>query len=43
MNVHTLRDCFYRRYLLTTFATNNTEYNKQLKEALSQDKAAYSA
>lgn len=30
---------FYRRYLLTTFATNNTEYNKQLKEALSQDKA----
>ena len=30
---------FYRRYLLTTFATNSDIYNKQLKEALSQDKA----
>lgn len=30
---------FYRRYLLTTFSTNNEQYNKQLKEALSRDKA----
>ena len=30
---------FYRRYLLTTFATNSDIYNEQLKEALSQDKA----
>ena len=30
---------FYRRYLLTTFATNNAEYNRQLKEALEKDKA----
>ena len=30
---------FYRRYLLTTFATNKDEYNKQLREALEKDKA----
>ena len=30
---------FYRRYLLTTFSTNNQLYNEQLKEALSRDKA----
>lgn len=30
---------FYRRYLLTTFSTNNDVYNKQLKEALEKDKA----
>ena len=30
---------FYRRYLLTTFSTNNEKYNSQLKEALNQDKA----
>ena len=30
---------FYRRYLLTTFSTNNEEYNKQLKELLSAEKA----
>lgn len=30
---------FYRRYLLTTFSTNNEIYNEQLKEALSKDKA----
>ena len=29
---------FYRRYLLTTFATNSDVYNAQLKEALSQGK-----
>lgn len=28
---------FYRNYLLTTFQTNNDEYNKQLKEKLSGD------
>lgn len=30
---------FYRRYLLTTFSTNNELYNAQLKEALEKDKA----
>lgn len=30
---------FYRRYLLTTFSTNNEDYNKQLKELLSAEKA----
>lgn len=30
---------FYRRYLLTTFSTNNEQYNLQLKEALNKDKA----
>lgn len=30
---------FYRRYLLTTFSTNNEVYNAQLKEALEKDKA----
>lgn len=30
---------FYRRYLLTTFSTNNDGYNEQLKEALEKDKA----
>lgn len=30
---------FYRRYLLTTFSTNKSEYNRQLKEALNQPKA----
>lgn len=28
---------FYRRYLLTTFSTNNEKYNKQLKEALEKE------
>lgn len=28
---------FYRNYLLTTFQTNNEEYNRQLKEKLSGD------
>lgn len=28
---------FYRNYLLTTFQTNNEEYNKQLKEELDQE------
>jgi len=28
---------FYRKYLLTTFKTNNDIYNKQLKEQLSED------
>lgn len=30
---------FYRRYLLTTFATNQATYNYQLKQQLSEDKA----
>ncbi len=30
---------FYRRYLLTTFGTNNEKYNKQLKQALEKDGA----
>ena len=30
---------FYRRYLLTTFGTNNEGYNKQLKEALEKEGA----
>lgn len=30
---------FYRRYLLTTFSTNNQLYNAQLKDLLSKDKA----
>lgn len=30
---------FYRRYLLTTFSTNQEVYNKQLKELLEKDKA----
>ena len=30
---------FYRRYLLTTFHTNNEKYNEQLKRELAQDKA----
>lgn len=30
---------FYRRYLLTTFRSNNDVYNRQLKEALMQDRA----
>lgn len=30
---------FYRRYLLTTFSTNNSIYNEQLKEALNKEKA----
>ena len=29
---------FYRRYLLTTFSTNNEKYNKQLKELLEKPK-----
>ena len=28
---------FYRRYLLTTFSTNNEIYNEQLKEALNNN------
>ena len=28
---------FYRKYLLTTFKTNNDIYNRQLKEQLSED------
>lgn len=30
---------FYRRYLLTTFGTNNEKYNEQLKKALESEKA----
>lgn len=30
---------FYRRYLLTTFNTNNPKYNEQLKKALEAEKA----
>lgn len=30
---------FYRRYLLTTFATNDEDYNAQLKVALNKEKA----
>jgi len=30
---------FYRRYLLTTFQTNNVVYNQQLKDLLSDDNA----
>ncbi len=30
---------FYRRYLLTTFSTNQEIYNKQLKKLLEEDKA----
>jgi len=30
---------FYRRYLLTTFSTNNEKYNEQLKNALERDGA----
>lgn len=30
---------FYRRYLLTTFGTNNEKYNQQLKEALEKPKS----
>lgn len=30
---------FYKRYLLTTFATNNEQYNNQLKEALEKEGA----
>ncbi len=30
---------FYRRYLLTTFGTNNEKYNEQLKKALEEKKA----
>lgn len=30
---------FYRRYLLTTFSTNNDKYNAQLKKELEKDKA----
>lgn len=29
----------YRRYLLTTFTTNNDRYNSQIKELLNQPKA----
>ena len=28
---------FFRKYLLTTFKTNNDIYNRQLKEQLSED------
>ena len=30
---------FYRGYLTTTFSTNNEKYNRQLQDALSQEKA----
>ena len=30
---------FYKRYLLTTFSTNNDKYNEQLKKELGKDKA----
>ena len=30
---------FYRRYLLTTFSTNNEKYNEQLKRELEKSKA----
>lgn len=30
---------FYRNYLITTFATNNQDYNRQLKQALNQKDA----
>lgn len=30
---------FYKRYLLTTFSTNNDKYNEQLKKELEKDKA----
>ncbi len=30
---------FYRRYLLTTFSTNNDKYNEQLKKELKKNKA----
>ena len=30
---------FYRRYLLTTFSTNNEKYNEQLKKELEKSKA----
>mgnify|MGYP004524777659 FL=1 len=30
---------FYRRYLLTTFNTNNEKYNEQLKKELEKSKA----